>query len=171
MLGRGALLGLLALAPVAWSAPVLAQVVPSPRDNFGAAVNGMASLCPALVSGEPVPDAGAAAPFGFRPISAPDGERRFESLFRDGIVQVHFEPAQHRCITHYTGPGFHAIAGVARDMAAENRFARILHDDAQPGILGDVFERATGNHRARYIVGEFTASQAASIAYSERTIP
>jgi len=171
MLRRGAMLSLLALAPLASFESASAQAVQSPQNNFHAAVNGMVSLCPALVRGGPVPDAVAAAPFGFRPITSPAGEHRFESLFHDGIVQVHFEPAAHICTTHYSGQGFHAVAGVARDMAVENHFTRILHDDARPGILGDVFQRTVANLRARYIVGEFTASQDASVAYIERTNP
>jgi len=173
MLRRGALLSLLALAPLASSAPVSAQVMPSPDSNFGVAVNGMASLCPALVGGGRVPDAAAAAPFGLRPISAPAGQHRFESLLRDGHVQVSFEPAAQRCTTNYAGPGFRAILGVARDMATGNRFTRVLLDETRPGVRGEVFERTVGNpaRRQRYTIGEFTADQGASVAYSERTIP
>ena len=172
MVRTGVLSSLLALAPLALPAQASAQAVPSPNNNFGAAVNGMVSLCPALVGGGTVPDAAAAAPFGLRPISAPAGEHRFQSLFNDGMVQVWFEPAQHRCTTHYAGPGFRAIAGVARDLATESRFTRILLDEARSGIRGDVFERATADpaRRERYTIGENATSQTAAVSFSERTM-
>ena len=173
MLRGSASLSLLALALVAPTASASAQIVSSPQNNFHAAVNGMVSLCPALVGGQPIPDEAALIPFGFRPMAGPNGQHRFESRFTDGNVQLWFEPAAHQCTVHYAGPGFAAIVGVARDMAAENHFTRILLDDSRPGVRGEVFERTSGNpaQRERYTIGEFSSEQGASVAYSRRTIP
>ena len=172
MLRRGALLSLLALAPLASPAVLSAQAVPSPRTNFHVAVNGMASLCPSLVGGGPVPDEAAARPFGLRPIDAPAGEHRFESLFGDGHLQVWFAPGERRCMTHYRGPGYQAIAGVARDFAAHNRFTRLLNE-TRGSTRGDVFERSTADpaHRERYTIAEDSASQTSTVSFSKRTIP
>lgn len=170
---RGALLSLLALAPLASAATAKAQAVPSPQNNFDAAVNGMASLCPSLVRGGSIPDATTTGAFGFRPIEAPAGEHRFQSRFDDGVVQLWFEPTEHRCITHYGGPGFPAVAGFARDMASRIGFARLPLDVGQTDTRGDVFERTAADpaRRERYTIMENPASQTASISYSERTIP
>ena len=71
------------------------------------------------------------------------------------------------------GPGFAAIVGVARDLATQNQFTRILLDDTRPGSRGEVYERVNTNRarRLRFTIGEFTSDQGASVAYSERTIP
>jgi hypothetical protein len=172
MLGRGAKLGLFALATLSLSGAAVAQRIPEPRNNFHAAVNGMISLCPALVGGGPVPDAPASAPFGLRPISSPAGEHHFQGLFNDGLLEVHFEPAEHMCIVHYMGPGFYAVAGIARDIAAENGFIRIL-SDSRDGRQGEVFQRTLTEPAGwqRYSVLEDPTRQAAAISYSERTNP
>lgn len=142
-----------------------AQIV-APENNFHAAVNGMASLCPALVEGGSIPDETASAPFGLKPISSPAGEHRFQSLYSDGLLQVWFEPARRMCTVHYGGAGFGAIAGVARDFATGNGFKpfRIKDKKTPPG---DVFVRPLpdGKGRHQVIIVEDKASQTASVAY------
>jgi len=172
-LRRGATLSLLMLAPFASAAPAAAQPAQAPRDNFDVAVNSMALFCPALVSGRSAPDQAAGTPFGLRPINAPAGEYRFESLFSDGNVQIWFEPATHRCTVNFAGPAFHSIAGAARDIVVRNRFTSVLHDDTRPGVVGDVYDRTMSDpaRRERFIIGEDSTSQTAALSYSERTIP
>jgi hypothetical protein len=172
MLRRGVMLSLLALAPLSLPGAGFAQRVTPPRNNFDTAVNGMASLCPALVRGEQVPDAAASAAFGLRPIPSPAGEHRFQSLFTDGTLQLWFEPAQHRCTVHYAGFGFPAVAGVGRDLATENGFIRVT-GGVREGAQGDAFDRTMTDpvRRERYIILENPTSQTAAISYSRRTNP
>jgi hypothetical protein len=164
--------GLLAMAPLSLSGAGFAQPVSPPRNNFDSAVNGMASLCPSLVGGGQIPDMPASARFGLRPIAAPAGQHRFQSLFDDGTLQVWFEPARQTCTVHYAGPGFPAVAGVGRDLAIENGFTRVT-GGIRDGAQGDVFDRTlTGPaRRARYIVLENPTSRTAAISYSQRTNP
>lgn len=164
--------GLLVLAPISLPSAGFAQRVTPPRNNFDAAVNGMASLCPALVGGGQVPDGAASAAFGLRPIPSPAGEYRFQSLFTDGTLQLWFEPAQHRCTVHYAGLGFPAVAGVGRDLATGNGFIRVT-GGTRDGAQGDAFDRTLTDpvRRERYIIVENPTSRTAAISYSSRTRP
>jgi hypothetical protein len=154
-----------AAVAVAVPAAAAAQMVEA-RNNFHAAVNGMASLCPALVEGGAIPDEAASAPFGLKPISAPAGEYRFQSLFNDGTLQLWFEPARRMCTVHYGGAGYRAIAGVARDFATGNGFQPFkIKDPKAPA--GDVFVRPLPDRKGRqqFIIVEDKKSQTASVAY------
>lgn len=142
-----------------------AQIV-APKNNFDAAVNGMFSLCPALAKGGAVPDAKASAPFGLKPISAPAGQQRFKSLYKDGALELWFEPSRRMCTVHYHGPGFRAVAGVARDLPAQNGF-RPVKIESPDAPSGDVLVRPLDGEagREQYIIVEDSASQTASVAY------
>ncbi|HEX8062710.1 MAG TPA: hypothetical protein VF535_05790 [Allosphingosinicella sp.] len=169
---RAAIAAPLAVAvAIAVPAPAGAQMVEA-KNNFHAAVNGMASLCPALVEGGTVPDESASAPFGLRPITSPAGEHRFQSLFNDGMLQVWFEPARRVCTVHYGGAGYRAIAGVARDFATSNGFQpfKIKDPKAPPG---DVFIRPLpdGKGRQQFIIVEDKKSQTASVAFFLKSGP
>jgi hypothetical protein len=137
-----------------------------PTNNFIAAVNGMARLCPGLVRGGTVPDESAATPWGLRPVSSPAGQHRFQSTLSDGMLQIWFEPSRQMCTVHYGGAGFHAIAGFARDFVTENGFRHILSDSRS---RGDVYVRPLDQgHRAQYIIVEDSSSQTAAVSYAER---
>jgi len=142
-----------------------AQIV-APKNNFHAAVNGMFSLCPTLLGGGSIPGDQASTAFGLKPISAPTGEHRFKSLFGDGTLEVWFEPATRVCTVHYEGAGFRAIAGVARDLAAENGF-KPFKIESPNAPRGDVLIKPLpgGAGREQIIVVEDSATQGASIAY------
>jgi hypothetical protein len=166
-MARGAVIVAPIAAAIAIAAPAGAgaQIV-TPLNNFHAAVNGMASLCPTLVEGGSVPDEKASAPFGLKPISSPAGEHRFQSLFDDGTLQVWFEPARRVCTVHYGGAGFRAIAGVARSFATDNGF-KALKIEAKDAPSGDVFVRPLPDRKGRqqFIIVEDKKSQTASVAY------
>jgi len=162
---------IVAAAALAAPAAVGAQMV-EPKNNFHAAVNGMASLCPTLVDGGMIPDEAASAPFGLKPIDSPAGEHRFKSLFDDGTLQVWFDPGRRMCTVHYGGAGYRAIAGVARDFAKDNGFKpfKIRDPKAPPG---DVFLRPLpdGKGRQQFIIVEDEKSQTASVAYFLKSAP
>ena len=167
MASRAGLAGPIAAAvAIAVPAGAGAQIIAPPRNNFDAAVNGMASFCPTLVEGGSVPDETASAPFGLKPIPSPAGEHRFKSLFDDGTLQVWFDPSRRMCTVHYGGAGFRAISGVARDFAAGNGFRPIKIEDpnAPPG---DVFVRPLPDRKGRqqFIIVEDKSTQTASVAY------
>jgi hypothetical protein len=151
---------------IALPTEVGAQIVAAPKNNFDAAVNGMFSLCPVLAGGGAIPDTKASAPFGLKPISAPAGQHRFKSLFKDGGLQLWFEPAKRMCTVHYHGPGFRAIAGVARALPADNGFRPVKIEDPD-APRGDVLVRPSPGAagREQYIIVEDSASQTASVAY------
>ena len=164
--GAGIARPIAAAVAIAVPAGAGAQLVAPPRNNFDAAANGMASLCPALVEGGSVPDKTASAPFGLKPMSPPAGEHRFKSLFDDGTLQVWFDPPRRMCTVHYGGAGFRAIAGVARDSAAGNGFRPIKIEDPNTPS-GDVFVRPLPDQKGRqqFIIVEDQATQTASVAY------
>jgi hypothetical protein len=166
-MSRRAVIGASIAAAAAIAVPTAAGAqMMEPKSNFDVAVNGMASLCPALVEGGSVPDEAASAPFGLKPIPSPAGEPRFNSLLSDGSLEVWFHPARRMCTVHYGGPGHTAIAGVARDFATGNGFKPFVVTDRE-APAGDVFMRPLpdGKGRQQIIVVEDQASETASVAY------
>ena len=164
---RGAMLSLLALASLS-SAAASAQPARNPRSDVDAAVNGMASLCPALVGGGAMPDAAAAERLGYRPLASDDGTRRLRGRFGDGLLQLVFDPGAQRCSIHFGGPAYREVAAAGRTVATSNGF-RFVESRVEGAVQHNSYVRMgrDAGDNAYYVVIENPTVRRAVVSYKE----